>query len=88
MSKVEISKVNIKVNDKEILFTLDEAKELQKILNETFGEEKVSFVPYSPPAVIIERERPWRQTLPYWTIDYTWTGTTTGELSLTANSAQ
>jgi hypothetical protein len=37
--KIEVSEIKIKIGDREIPLTLAEAKELQKILNDTFGEE-------------------------------------------------
>lgn len=61
---VKISKLNVEIGKKEISLTLEEAKELQRILNDTFGEQKTVVIPSSP--VIIERiikrpvmRRPW-----------------------------
>lgn len=62
MSKVSIKNVIVKIGDKEISLSLYEAKELQDILNRTFGTEKTVFVPSAP--VIIER--PWYPTYPHW----------------------
>lgn len=64
MSEVSIKKVVVKIGDKEISLSLDEAKELQDILNRTFGTEKTVFVPSAP--VIIER--PWYPTYPHWSV--------------------
>lgn len=64
MSKVSFKNVIVKIGDKEISLSLDEAKELQDILNRTFGTEKTVFVPSAP--VIIER--PWYPTYPHWSV--------------------
>lgn len=58
MSSKEVSKINIKIkiNGLKISLTLAEAKELQEILNETFGkglEPSFVWTPISP--IIIER---------------------------------
>lgn len=55
MSEVSIKKVVVKIGDKEISLSLDEAKELQDILNRTFGQKETVFVPSAP--AIIERPR-------------------------------
>lgn len=57
-NKVRISKINIKIGDKEISLSLDEAQELRQILDETFGKRVI--YPYQP--LIIERPvvRPWQ----------------------------
>lgn len=51
-NKVEISKINIKIGDKSIELSLEEAQELRQILDETFGQKTV-FYPSAP--IIIER---------------------------------
>lgn len=43
--KVKIDKINIKIGDQEIPLTLDQAKELQALLNDTFGKK---FTPSYP----------------------------------------
>lgn len=59
-----ISKIIIEVGGKEIELSLDEAKELKKILDEMFACKEVKFVPSSP--VIIERyNRPWYRPVEY-----------------------
>lgn len=65
--KVEISKINLQIGNKEISLTLEQAKELQNILNATFG--KTEIVHERP--IIIEREKilPWRRG-PYWSAEY------------------
>lgn len=74
--KVKVSKINIKVNkNTEIELSLEEAKELQKLLNDTFGtSERVITVP-SAPAIIPYPvfPRPWRR---YWEV--TWDSNGTG----------
>ena len=49
MSEVVISKINIKIGKKEIELSLDEAKELREILNVTFGEKEMVYVPHPYP---------------------------------------
>lgn len=63
-NKVEISKINIQIGKKEIELSLEEAHELQQILNETFGKEKTVFYPSYP--VIVER--PVYPRWNYWTV--------------------
>ena len=62
MSKVKVSKIKIEIGKKSIELSLEEAHELQEILNSTFGKREVKFIPsYAP--IIIERPvypRPWR----------------------------
>ena len=62
-SKVEISKVSVKIGEQAIELTLEQAKELRDILNDTFGE-KVVVRPYSP--IIIDRPYPY--VYPHWTV--------------------
>ena len=76
---VKIAKINIKMGKKKVSLSVEEAKELRDLLNDTFGEQKAIFMPSSP--IIIDRPyHPWR----YWGVDYTtpsvtWTsGNTTG----------
>ncbi len=79
---VKISKLNVKIGKKEVSLTIEEAKELQKILNDTFGEQKTVFVPSS--SIIIERPviSPWK----YWGV--TWTGDTSeNAITYSLNSA-
>jgi hypothetical protein len=80
MSEVSIKKVVVKIGDKEIGLSLDEAKELQDILNRTFGTEKTVFVPSAP--VIIER--PWYPTYPHWYV--TCEANTSGNYTITASN--
>ena len=42
-NKVTISRINIRIGDKEIPLTLDEAQELRQILDETFGQKTVFY---------------------------------------------
>lgn len=87
---VKISKLNVKIGKKEISLTLEEAKELQKILNETFGEQKTMIIPLSP--VIIERirERPVIEKYPWRHWDITWTakGENTNYYTLTCKATE
>ena len=61
MSEVSISQINIKIGKKEIELSPDEAKELQQILNETFGEKKTVFIP-QPYPVYPNPHRYWEVT--------------------------
>ncbi len=82
---VKISKLNVKIGKrKEISLTLEEAKELQRILNDTFGEQKIVYPVIIPPSpVIIERPiRPWR----YWGVTWTVNNKNTGEYIVTCLS--
>jgi hypothetical protein len=60
---VAISKINIQIGDQEIPLTLKQAKELQQILNTTFGQQTVKI----EREIIREKEpwpwepRPWRK---------------------------
>ncbi len=67
--KVKIDKINIKIGDQEIPMTLAQAKELQELLNDTFGKTYRLGNP-----IYIERPvRPWRSSynpLPYWGVSY------------------
>jgi hypothetical protein len=62
--KVEITKITIKVGDKQAELTVQEAKELHRILDEMFKRQDVTYVPVYP-------------TLPYYPIYPTWTYWTT-----------
>jgi hypothetical protein len=65
--KVAVSKINIKIGKKEIPLTLEQAKELQELLNETFGNKnEVVYVPGSP--VYIPHPRPYRYPKTYWSV--------------------
>lgn len=67
MARVEVSKVNIKIGDKEIELSLEEAKELRDILCETLAPE------VKEPTKIIERIIERHDYWPYtrWTYSYT-----------------
>jgi hypothetical protein len=78
---VKISKLNVEIGKKEISLTLEEAKELQKILNDTFGEQKTVVIPSSP--VIIKRpviRRPWLEWNDYIEILYNVQGNGLGNI--------
>ena len=74
---MEISKVVIKIGKKEIVLSLQEAKELKGVLEDAFLEkvtekEYVPYVPYYPYYVHNQRPRVW------WTssdTNYTWEST-------------
>lgn len=57
MSEVSSKKVVVKIGDKEISLSLDEAKELQDILNRTFGAEKTVGRNWQKAALDAENER-------------------------------
>jgi hypothetical protein len=76
---VEIQKVVLKIGKKEIELSLAEAKELQELLNDTFG--KVSIV--REPIYI---ERPWRIYPTPWYGTYWTTNVTNGTYSITCNA--
>lgn len=71
----KIQKVVLNIDGEEIKLTLKQAKELQKLLDETFGGEKITFA--NPYPVVIER--PIRVVRPYWQVDYhpSWSDTIT-----------
>ena len=78
MSEVSISKINIKIGKKEVELTPDEAKELQEILNETFGKKERVYIP-SPYPVVQPVYRPYR----YWEVTY---GNGTGTVTYSATN--
>ena len=57
-NKVEIKKVVLEVGGKEIQLTIEEAKELQELLNKTFGENKNTITIPCPYPVY--PDYPWR----------------------------
>lgn len=76
--KAKIKKIDFEIGDKKFSLTPAEAKELKKILNEMFGEDKLV---YSPP-VIVKELVPWVQpTYPYrwWDVGY---GDSTGTITI------
>lgn len=64
--KIEVTKIVIRIGDKESELTIAQARELKDALNELLGTKETVFVPSSP--VIIER--PYTHPFPYWTV--TW----------------
>ena len=58
--KLEIIKVKIKMGTVEVELTLDEAKELQRTLNNAFGNPSPVWFPYWPTPI----------PNPYWTTTY------------------
>jgi hypothetical protein len=63
--KVEVARIVIKVGEKELSFTLDEAKEMKELLSKILGEDKVVYVPSSPIYIEVERPRRWIGIEPY-----------------------
>jgi len=47
---IEITKVTVKLGDKEISFTLEEARELHGALDDLLGKHKDVLIPYTPPS--------------------------------------
>ena len=64
--KVSVSKIVVKMGKKEVELTLEEAKELQELLNDTFGKKETVYIPGSP----IYIERPYHWTYPRWEVTY------------------
>jgi len=60
---VELKKIDIKIGDKTVSLTPEQAKELRAVLNETFPD--VQYIPAVP--IVIEKHiYPWEQPRPYW----------------------
>ena len=49
--EVKVERIVIKIGDKEHEFSMEEAKELQKLLNDLLGEKEVIYIPYSQPVI-------------------------------------
>ncbi len=62
MSKTEISKIVIKVGEKEFELSLKEAHELRNILNDTFPDEEIQLIQTTIPVPIYIKspDRPYR----------------------------
>jgi hypothetical protein len=60
--KVEVSKINIKIGKKEIPLSLNEAKELRDILNDTFGKQETVYLSGTPYPVYPRPYRYWYPT--------------------------
>lgn len=73
-NSVAIERVIISIGKKEIPLTLEEAKELMEILNNTFGKKEIVI---SPSPIIIERP----YTYPHWTLTYSHIETNTAGMS-------
>jgi hypothetical protein len=63
MSEVKVEKISIKIGDKEQEYTLEEAKELQKLLNELFGNKETIYI--SVPAWQVDKVIYREPTYPY-----------------------
>ena len=70
MNSIEVSEINIKIGEKKILLTLDEIKELQTLLNTTFGQTVYPYsYPYTQPCLVTP---PFYDTgTPLWTVPFT-----------------
>ena len=75
MSEISISKINIRIGKKEVELTPDEAKELQEILNETFGKKEIVYIP--SPYPVVQPVQPVYPPYRYWEITYGNTGVVT-----------
>ncbi len=64
-NKVEIKKIVINIGDTIINLSLDQARELQDILNKTFGKKQIVY-PYDPPYPMY----PYYPTYTYWNMTY------------------
>ena len=94
----EIKKIVLEINGKEIELSIDEAKELQEMLGDLFGEQKYINVPQpypvaqpypvypTPPIYPQPYYTPWRQ----WQTDYypNFTSGTTVTFSTTSTSSR
>jgi hypothetical protein len=75
-NKVEISKIVIKIDGKELNLTLDETKQLRDILDNLLGDKnKITYIPYTLPYIT--------NPYPYWTV--TTTTNTNGNTWITCN---
>mgnify|MGYP001442225007 CR=1 FL=1 len=50
--EVKVERIVIKIGDKKHEFSMEEAKELQKLLNDLLGEKEVIYIPYSQPVYV------------------------------------
>ena len=77
--EISIGKIEIKINKKTISLTVDQAKELKQILNDTFP------VVVDTPIVIEKHIFPWRENYPatpFWDISYPYYRSTTGDVPI------
>jgi hypothetical protein len=93
---VKVEKIVIKIGDKEVEYTLEEAKKLQELLNNLLGNKETIYIPISTPyPVTVPMPYPvYPRTYPYypntspWIVTYE-TGTyidTTPIISCTYNA--
>jgi len=75
LDKIVVSKIVIKMGKKDVELSLEEAKELQEILNNTLG--KVVYIPSAP----IYIDHPYRWTTPRWEVSWTNSTNNTGILN-------
>ena len=86
MSDTKITTINIKMGEQEVSLSIEQAKELQSLLNETFPEPKetIKYIPGPVIERIIER-KPYRYWYPCWgttTLGTTYSNDTTVTFSL------
>jgi hypothetical protein len=90
---VKVEKIVIKIGDKEEEYTLEEAKKLQKLLNDLLGNKESIYipVPYSVPVPQPYIPYPYTvpytvpNTSPYWTITWGTSGTSTNTPTVFCN---
>ena len=73
---IKVSKVQIKIGEKRIVLSLEDAMSLKKILNETFPDKVIEFHQYPAPVVIPQPYRRWDDWRVHWTTSassYTYT---------------
>lgn len=78
-NEISIGKIEIKINKKTISLTIEQAKELRQILNDTFP------VANDAPFVIEKHVYPWRENYPvtpFWDVTYPYCRSTTGDAPL------
>jgi len=79
MAKIE--KIVVEVGKKKVEFSLDEAKEMSKILADMFGEKETTYVPFYP----YQREI---RTYPYRPYDIWYTSNTNDTITYTSGQLQ
>lgn len=68
-NEIKIGKIEIIVKDKKLELSIADAKELRDILNKTFEEKGVQYIPYTPYIpypVYVDRILPAPMITPYW----------------------
>lgn len=85
MKKVQIATLRLKFQGKEIELTIEEARDLQQLLNETLAYDRpICFHPIiNPPPVYVPTV--WPAPYPYWPYRYEATITTSAKTTDTSN---